>query len=159
MEGIPIKSGTVQGDSLSPFLFLLFIEPLLRWLEVGNRGYKIGMRDGNVEYANAAAYADDLSVPTDNISQLQIQTIKLDKYCEWTGLVIAAQKCTVTGILHNAQHEGMPQRATDWKVLKPMLEQITLNGSQVKMVQPGQPFKFLGVLFTLTLDWLSVSGS
>lgn len=28
---IPILRGTIQGDTLSPFLFLVFIEPLLRW--------------------------------------------------------------------------------------------------------------------------------
>ncbi len=34
--------GTIQGDSLSSFLFLPFIDPLPRWLKVGDRGYRCG---------------------------------------------------------------------------------------------------------------------
>ena len=37
---LPIYRGTLQGDTLSPFLFTIFMEPLLRWLAVGSRGYK-----------------------------------------------------------------------------------------------------------------------
>jgi hypothetical protein len=32
--------GTLQGDTLSPFLFTLFLEPFLRWLTVNSRGYR-----------------------------------------------------------------------------------------------------------------------
>jgi len=37
---LSIFRGTLQGDTLSPFLFTIFMEPLLRWLAVGSRGYK-----------------------------------------------------------------------------------------------------------------------
>ena len=41
-NAIPIERGTIQGDTLSPFLFLLYMEPLLRWLHAGGRGYEYG---------------------------------------------------------------------------------------------------------------------
>ena len=34
---LSIYRGTLQGDTLSPFLFTIFMEPLLRWLAVGSR--------------------------------------------------------------------------------------------------------------------------
>jgi hypothetical protein len=36
---ISIQRGTLQGDTLSPFIFNIFMEPLLRWLAVGSQGY------------------------------------------------------------------------------------------------------------------------
>jgi len=36
---IPVLRDTLQGDPLSPFLFLLMIEPLIRWLKSLQNGY------------------------------------------------------------------------------------------------------------------------
>ncbi len=64
---IPIERGTIQGGTLSPFLFLLYMEPLLRWLHVGGHGYmhssiqNQSVADTHLHNnISSAAFADDL---------------------------------------------------------------------------------------------------
>ena len=38
---VGIRRGTIHGDLLSPLLFDLMIEPLIRWLRAYNNGYEI----------------------------------------------------------------------------------------------------------------------
>ena len=67
-ESIPLKRGTIQGDTLPPLLFLIYKEPLLQWLHGGRRGYEHGCKR-NIKpqtdlerLANriSGAFADDL---------------------------------------------------------------------------------------------------
>ena len=62
---IPVQGrGTVQGDTLRPLLFILFIEPLLRWLQQGDKGYHFHTSNTQL---GPVTYADDLAIFTNKI--------------------------------------------------------------------------------------------
>jgi hypothetical protein len=65
---IPIHRGTLQGDTLSPFLFTIFMEPLLRWLSIVSRGYKPTHQQQTPTCTYMTyddhGYADDISITT-----------------------------------------------------------------------------------------------
>jgi hypothetical protein len=65
---IPIQRGTIQGDTLSPYLFIIFLEPLLRWLDQDHLGYSFKTSSLSV---SSTAYADDLAVIFKNIKDIQ----------------------------------------------------------------------------------------
>jgi hypothetical protein len=69
---VHIQRGTIQGDTLSLYLFIIFLEPLLRWLERGNLGYQLKTSQYTL---NSAVYADD-------IKHIQPQINKIEKVCQ-----------------------------------------------------------------------------
>ena len=85
---LPIHRGTLQGDTLSPFLFTIFMEPLLRWLAVGSRGYRPTYQSHKPSSAiltyDDHGYADDISIATGTISDLKVQIKKLHLFSSYT---------------------------------------------------------------------------
>jgi hypothetical protein len=82
---ISIHRGTIQGDKLSPFLFLVFMEPLLRWLHSGGWGYTFGClleEDKLLHQCSSPAYADDLLRVTHTTQGLEVQANKIAALCE-----------------------------------------------------------------------------
>ena len=93
-EPIHIQRGTIQGDTLSPYLFIIFLEPLLRWLQQGSHGYKFKTSNATI---SSAAYADDLVALTHTLPSIQTQLCKLDHFCKWSGMDLGISKCAIIG--------------------------------------------------------------
>ncbi|KAJ9517045.1 hypothetical protein QJQ45_002549 [Haematococcus lacustris] len=94
-DPVPVDRGTIQGDSLSPFLLLIYIEPLLRWLQVGARGYKFtsDTTDSAGRFTiGSIDYADDIAILCNSISNLRCQADKLSAYSDWGHLIVSHSK-------------------------------------------------------------------
>ena len=131
-DSIDIERGSLQGDGLSPFLFLLFIDPLLRWLHQGGRGYRPGCLTDAVKFYTykgplpvfdikvhaadaerhacaAPAFADDVAVLAGSHTDLRRQADKVSAYLGWSGMSVNHTKCGATGMLHGAVAQGLVQ--------------------------------------------------
>ena len=59
---VSIKKGIFQGDSLSPLLFILAIDPLSRALNRMNTGYNLNKRQEKPSTVNHLLFMDDLKL-------------------------------------------------------------------------------------------------
>ena len=95
---IPVERGTIKGDSLSPFLFLNYMEPLLRWLHAGNKGYMHDHADTSTpnnkakNCTSSGAFADDLICLSGSYPNLRLQAMKLTQYADWAHLINSGKK-------------------------------------------------------------------
>ncbi len=139
---IPTERGTIHGDTLSPFLFLLYIVPLLRWLHVGGRGHahsciqNQSMADTHLHNnISSAAFADDLLCPTGNLKNLKIQALKLTPNSDWASLIVSGSKTRVTGSL-NAHANKNSQGQNPEDTLMHELKDIILVQGQKSQLLP-----------------------
>ncbi|KAJ9506815.1 hypothetical protein QJQ45_030420 [Haematococcus lacustris] len=156
-DPVPVDRGTIQGDSLSPFLFLIYIEPLLRWLQVGARGYKFksaAADSGDRATVSSIDYADDIAILCNTLRNLRCQADKLSAFSDWGHLIISHSKTLATAALHHSVETGMCSNAAEAdKRARQQLQTVSLQGKPVTYHRPTSPFTYLGVLITMTLDW------
>ena len=142
-QPIPIQRGTIQGDILSPYLFI-FLEPLLRWLQQGNNGYTFGTSKVKI---SSAAYKDGLAAIANKLKSLQIQLNKLDKFCEWAGIDLGISKCAIAGCPNKSKMS--PQ------VFKTQIQATNINyrNEAISVLSQNEPYTYLGINLAPSLKW------
>ena len=84
-----MKTGVRQGCLLSPFLFLLVIDWVMRET---TRGKNNGIHWTLFEQLDDFDFADDLARLAHNQNQTQFQTCRLDTFSAKTGLIVNLRK-------------------------------------------------------------------
>jgi hypothetical protein len=141
---VHIQRGTIQGDTLSPYLFIIFLEPLLRWLEQGNLGYKFNTSQYTI---NSTTYADDLAIITNDIKSIQPQINKIDKFCHWAGMELGIPKCAITGCPNNK-----PMPATTFKAYI-QSHNIIYRNQPIPVLHQNERYIYLGIQLIPSLKW------
>ena len=133
IPGVKIQRGIYQGDSLSPLLFCLTIDPLSKLLKKQNIGYNLGQCKGGGEknIISHLLLMDDLKIYADSDNSLNklVQTVHRfsQDICMDFGLDKCA-KCTI--------RQGR----------KAVTENIDLeDGSSIEDLQEDAAYKYLGI--------------
>jgi hypothetical protein len=144
--------GTLQGDTFSPFLFTLFLEPFLRWLTVGSLGYRPSPLATNVDPTEPTTiylghgFADDLSLATGSTPNMAIQLRKRSLSSAYTCMTVNIRKCCITGALWRS---GNALSLADIALLESRLRTqfITINSTPafIPSIGSSDTYRALGV--------------
>ena len=80
--------GVQQGDTLSPLLFILAINPALHWIDQPGQGHTF--RNGTC--VPVVAYCNDVTLISDNTTSMEVAFTKLVTFGVWAGLEINPAK-------------------------------------------------------------------
>ena len=91
-----------------------------------------------------------------NPSDLSIQATKVDHFAIWAGLKVNNSKSGISAILHEAaQRQRVGVLSTKLiETSKRKLQAVEIGGKSLPFLHPDKDaYKYLGVMFTLTLNW------
>ena len=123
-------TGILQGDCLALFLFVLCVNPLSHLLN-SCPGYMIGPPGSRKTKITHLLFVDDLKTYATNKSDALKQLELITNFTKDIGMEFGADKCAYLNI-----EKG--QRT-------PLTETITLNGLELKELEDGDSYKYLGL--------------
>jgi hypothetical protein len=130
---VPMNNGVKQGDSLSPLLFILFINPLLTKLRESGCGYKFHM-DETIHIPNVT-YSDDNTLITSTQKDMERLAQIVMEFCSYTGIELNPSKCIYT-----------------YKT-KQIVRPIKINNCNIKAVNWNEAQRLLGLKSELSQNY------
>ena len=135
-----VKVHVLQGDCLSPLLFNMCINTLIKCIEderICSTGY---CYCDSLTPRHWFQFADDTALVTATEEDNQALFNIFIKWCHWSGLQVRVDKCSVFGIKHNGK------KATQFK---PYLK---LNNQILPSVEINGTFQYLGEQFSYKME-------
>lgn len=127
-DPIPIRAGVKQGCPLSPIIFNIGMEPLIRSVTAMRHGYRLGP-----ERVSLLAFADDVMLLAENEIALQSQLDTACEVAEWSGLQFKPGKCAS---LHIGPGRGGNR-------IQPT--EFSVDESPITTLADGEHYRHLGV--------------
>ena len=133
VEEVQFKRGIYQGDSLSPLLFIISINPISLLLNRKCRGYKLeGINLTHI------LYMDDLKGYCDSPKSLEVMCHLIEEFTKDIGMELGLSKC---GVIHMSRGR---YASLGGIILK--------SGGVIQELQENEHYKYLGIEELIGID-------
>ena len=138
----------IQGDSLSPLIFILLVEPLIRWIKSTQKGYTLTSNNLSL---TSKWYADDATLVAATIPALISQLQIVEKFSNWSGIHMNIPKCRLTGYIHKLQL--IKSKKDRDMALQTRLAHVRINDTPIPVLSQDEPLPggYLGTALTSSL--------
>eukprot|EP00286_Rhodomonas_abbreviata_P000807 CAMPEP_0181288690 /NCGR_PEP_ID=MMETSP1101-20121128/472_1 /TAXON_ID=46948 /ORGANISM="Rhodomonas abbreviata, Strain Caron Lab Isolate" /LENGTH=634 /DNA_ID=CAMNT_0023392839 /DNA_START=190 /DNA_END=2091 /DNA_ORIENTATION=- len=133
---LPVRCGVKQGDIISPTVFTITMNVLLRRLAKVGNGY---MHSSGREY-NVLAFADDLCILTESAEKMQMLVDQVVEFADWSGMWVNVGKSEITA--YDFSNKVVVEVGA-----------IRYKGKAFKYLHPKRSYKYLGFHVTMLQNW------
>jgi hypothetical protein len=168
-DDVKVERGVLQGDTLSPLLFIMSFAPVLEKLKqtamesskgshTKARAYVLGERAGDRSLLHTLAYADDLTIITSNETDMYLQTEGMQQMVQNLGMTVNVKKCRYLA-LKQGQLFDEEMTIAGWPCPNASTEGSKFLGMELTyLTQPKKILAFLAEKLEGQLQKLSTSG-
>ena len=139
----------IQGDSLSPLIFILLVEPLIRWIKSTQKGYTLTSNNLSL---TSKWYADDATLVAHNVNDLNTQLAVVNTFSEWSGIRLNISKRRLTGYIYELQ--SLKRKKDRDSALQARLANIRVGHTPITIISQDDPLPggYLGTALTASLS-------